>query len=63
MNKLNKEQVLQIKDLRADGKTTSDISKLFGVSEHTIGYWIKRLKASGYQVPSTAKRGKKAIAL
>lgn len=63
MNKLTKEQVLQIKDLRAEGKTTLEISKLFGVSEHTIGYWVKRLKASGYDVTTSSKRGKKAIAL
>ena len=63
MNKLTKEQVLQIKDMRAEGRTTSDISKILSVSEHTIGYWVKRLKASGHEVPTTSKRGKKAIVL
>lgn len=63
MNKLNKEQIMQIKDLRAEGKTTAEISKILNVSEHTIGYWVKRLKASGHEVPTMAKRGKKAISL
>jgi len=63
MNKLTKEQVLQIKDMRAEGKTTFEIAQAFSVSEHTIGYWIKRLKDSGHEVPTMAKRGKKAITL
>lgn len=61
--KLNKEQVLQIKDLRAQSKTIEEIAKHLGISVSTVSYWVKRLKATGYDMPVLTKRGVKAIQL
>jgi len=58
-----KEQIMQIKELRSQGKTTQIIALFLGVSAHTIAYWVKRLKLSGYDVTTTAKKGRKAIEL
>lgn len=61
--KLNKESVLLIKDLRAQGKTAEEIARHIGISTSTVSYWIKRMKAQGYDMPVMTKRGVKALEL
>lgn len=63
MKKLNREQILSIKDLRAQGQTTQMIAQSLGVSSATIQYWVNRIKATGQEIPTTAKRGAKGIQL
>ena len=49
---LNREQVLEIAELRKQGKTRKEIASLYGVSVSSIQYWMNRLKESGYKLPN-----------
>ncbi len=61
MSKLNREQVLSIKELRSQSKTNEEIAKHIGISVSTVSYWVKRLKKAGNEMTVLTKRGVKAL--
>ena len=63
MNKLNKEQILSIKDRRNQGETDQNIAENLNVSRTTISYWVKRLRNEGYDIKRFPRGGRKAMKL
>ena len=39
-------------------KTNQEIADHFGVTKWQIEYWIKQLRARGYEVPENRRRGR-----
>lgn len=62
MKKIDKETILKIPGLRADGKTNQEIAVILGLKQRTLDYWISRLKEAGYDLP-LSHRGRKKIEL
>ena len=54
---MTREVIIQLPKMREQGMTNADIAKNLGVSYYTIGYWMKRLKGAGYEVPRRIFRG------
>lgn len=63
MNKLKKEQILSIVDMRNEGKTEGEIAVILKVTRNTIAYWVKRLRDEGHEIKRFARGGKKAMEL
>ena len=57
---LNRDKIYRIPKM-AETMTQAEIAREFHVHLQTIVYWVKRLRAGGYTVPS--KKGKRALKL
>lgn len=55
MRKTDRETVLKIPRLRAEGKTNEEIATVLGMKLRTLDYWVKRLKEQGYDMPVLTK--------
>jgi biotin operon repressor len=53
-----REDVMKIKSMRAGGFTSKQIGETLGISRRTVQYWVKRMKESGIEAPTTVKVGK-----
>lgn len=62
-NRLTKEEVLSIKEMRKKGRSNSEIADRLDVSPRAVAYWIKRLRDEGYEIPIMNKGGGRAIIL
>ncbi len=49
---INRETILKLPKMRADGLTNIEIARNLKISVYTVGYWFKRLKEAGHEVPN-----------
>lgn len=63
MNKLSREQVMSIPEMRAEGKTNEQIAELLNVTRMTVNYWVRRLRDEGHEIKRFGRGGRKAMAL
>lgn len=63
MNRLTKEQIMQIPEKRNAGMTDQEIADEFKVSRTTISYWVKRLRESGHEIKRFGRNGRKPMEL
>lgn len=59
---MKRSQVLEIKRLKLQGKTTKEIAEEMNRTEVTIRRWLKRLRDAGHDVPKD-KSGPKELNL
>ena len=51
LQRLTKEQIVQIPQLAKQGLSNRQIGLMFGVTKVTIDQWIVKLKTAGYRLP------------
>ena len=63
LRRLTRDEILAIPEMKRQGMSNQKIADQYGTVHTTIIYWIKRLRAEGFDVVNLPKNGREPIKL